>query len=56
MHERFEQAPIIREERASFGPPALIKLTRATSLAPKWQTIDGIFKNESFIKKDKHFT
>ena len=35
MHERFEQAPIIREERASFGPPALIKLTRATSLAPK---------------------
>ena len=29
--------PLLREETASFGPPALIKLIRATSLAPKWQ-------------------
>ena len=27
----------IREERASFGPPALRKLILVTSLAPKWQ-------------------
>ena len=34
----------IREERASFCPPALIKLIRTTSLAPKWQIHHGILK------------
>ena len=37
----------IREERASFRPPALIKLIRATSLAPKFQndkSTGGILK------------
>ena len=39
----------IREEWAIFGPPALIKLLGATSLAPKWQNHGRNIKNEWFI-------
>ena len=39
----------IREEWAIFGPPALIKLLVATSLAPKSQKHGRNIKNELFI-------
>ena len=50
----------IREERASFGQPGLIKLIRATSLAPKLQNHGRNIENEWYIndlrKRNKRFT
>ena len=50
----------IREESASFEPPALINLIRATSLAPNWQIHRWNVENEWFMydlsTKDLHFT
>ena len=49
----------IRKESASFGPPALIKLIRATSLAPKcqihWRNIENEWYTYDLSTKDKHF-
>ena len=59
MDERFQYA-LKKRRRGFFGPLALIKLIRATSLAPKWQIHWRNIKNEWYIydlsTNDKHFT